>query len=101
MRMIKAQAGRFRHEHIPSHAMRRDIRRAFFGRTIYFHRDKLPVPVKLFRGIGIVIDIDNSSLPLLEPQQRPRELAIITNGGDNMLRAYLYQTNAYPDGIVG
>ena len=59
--------------------------RAFLGGAVHVAPDHLPVPVHQLRRIGFVMNIDNDLLPFLEPQQRPRKLAVIESGRDDMV----------------
>ena len=85
MRVVKAKARGFGHEGDPAHPVRRHEGRAFLGGAVHVARDHLPVPVHQLRRIGVVVNIDNDLLPFLEAQQRPRKLAVIEGGRDDVL----------------
>jgi hypothetical protein len=58
------------------------------------------VPVQLLRRIGVVVDIDNDLLSLLEAQQRPRKLTVIGVGGNDAIRCQFNEPIADPDRLI-
>ena len=65
--------------------MGRDERRALFGGSIHVGGKKLSVPMKLFRRVGVVVNVDGDLLPFLEAQQRPGKLAVVGGHGDDAI----------------
>ena len=41
---------------------------SFFGRPVYFCRHKLPMPVKLFKSVGVIVNINGYTLPFNKAQ---------------------------------
>lgn len=64
MGVIKAAPRWARREGDAPRAMGRDERRALFRGPVYVSRQELPVPMQLFRRVGVVVDIDNDALSL-------------------------------------
>src|SRR6516165_10622112 len=58
------------------------------------------MPMQLFRGVGVVPDVNHDALPLGKAQQRPRKLPIIDLGRDRCVRTKFDQTRADADCIV-
>jgi len=48
-------------------------------------RDHLSVPMDEFRHVGVVVDINNNPLALLQPDQRARVLDVVERRRDDML----------------
>ena len=86
VRVIEAKPRRAGHEGDAPHPVRGHERRALFGCAIDIARNHLAVPVNQLRRVGVVVQIHNDTLPLLESQKRPGELAVIEGGGDDMFR---------------
>ena len=57
MSMVEAEARWTRDKSDTPRAMGRDEGRSFFGSAIDFGWDELPMPMKLFRPVGIVVDV--------------------------------------------
>ena len=58
------------------------------------------MPVQLLWGIRVVVNIDGSLLPFLEPKQRPRKLAVVCCCRDDFPRCDLDGTGGNSDGII-
>ena len=101
MRVIKAQAGRFRYECDPPRAVRRHKRRAFLGCAVHIAGDHLSVPVDEFRCIRVVMDINNDPLPLLESQQWSGELAAVERGRNDVFGRQFDETRSDAQGVIG
>ena len=99
--VVKTQTCWARRERDDALAVRGNKGRTFLGGPIHSGRNFLPVPVKLFRRIGVVEDRDGDRLPFLETQQRTGELAIVGNGGDKVLPSNLYDLIADMDFVCG
>ncbi len=84
--VIKAQASWPGGEGDAPRAASGDEWRALFRRAVDVHRNLLAVPMQLFRGVGIVLDIDDDPAPFVQAQERPRELSIVGRGGDDLVR---------------
>jgi hypothetical protein len=70
MRVIETETGWAGIEHNPTHSLRRDERRPFFGGAIHVGGDHLAMPVQLLRSVGVVVDFDRGGLTFFETQQR-------------------------------
>jgi hypothetical protein len=101
VRVIEAEAGWARNEHDALHPMRGNERRALFRGAIDIARDHLSMPMHKLGDIGVIMDIDDHSLPLLEAQQWARELAVVGRGGDNAVGSQLHQAGADAQRVVG
>src|SRR5713101_2492144 len=65
--------------------MRRDERCAFLSGSVHIDCDFLSMPVKLFRRVCIVINVDGDLAAVFEAKQRPWKLPVVGNSGDNPL----------------
>jgi hypothetical protein len=85
MRVVEAEARRFRHVSDPSHPMRRNEGRAFLCGTVDLAGNHLAVPMDHFRRIGVLVHIDHDALTFLELEPWPRKLAVVEGGRDDVL----------------
>src|SRR5487761_277777 len=58
------------------------------------------MPVKLFRRIGVVVDVDDDLSAFFETQQRSRELPVIGSRRQEPLRADLYERGGDANRVV-
>ena len=75
--VIEAKSRRPRHKRNAAAAMGSDERRAFLRGSIHIGRNELPVPVQLFRPVGLVVNVDGHLLALFQAQQRAGKLAVV------------------------
>ena len=101
VRMIEAQTGRIRRERDAALAMCRDVRRSFLGSAIDVGRDFLAMPMQLFRRIGLIQDVHRHLLTFFKANERPGELAIVGDGGKNLMRRNLDKSRLDAQGVVG
>lgn len=100
MGMIEAQSGGAGRERDAAHAMRRDERGFLFRRAIHFGRHELPVPMQLFRCVGVVMDVDDDGLAVGQSQQRAGELPIIGLCRDRCIPAEFNEACANAECVV-
>src|SRR5215472_12402643 len=81
-------------------AMRRDEGRPLFRSPVHICGQKLTVPVKLLRRVGIVVDVDDDTLAFSKPQQRTGKLAIVECGRDYSIWSKFDQTRPDADRVV-
>lgn len=98
--VIKAEPRRPRGKRNATRAVCRDIGCSLFGGTIHVSREKLSVPVQLFRRVGIVVDVHNHTQAFLQAEKRTGELAIVGGCRKNALRTHFNQSGADPDGVI-
>jgi len=89
MRMVETETGRTRSEDDAPHPARRDEGRPFLRRAIHIRRNELSVPMQLLWGVRIVVYVYRHRLALFEAQQRSRELAVISDRGDDVFGSNL------------
>ena len=94
VRVIEAEPRWLRNEVYAAHAMRRDIWRAFLGGAVNIDGHELAMPVQLFRGVSVIIDIDDDPLTLGEADERTRKLSIVERGRDDVLGRQFDQSSA-------
>ena len=68
MGVVEAESRRSRSERQSAHPVRRDVRGAFLGGSVDIDGQRLAMPVKLFGGVGVVVDFDHYGFTLGEPQ---------------------------------
>jgi hypothetical protein len=59
------------------------------------------MPVNQLRCVGIVVDVYDSTLPLLESKQRPWKLAVIERRRDDVLGCELDKPGGNAQRVVG
>ena len=101
MRVIEAEASGLRYEGDAPHPMWRDEGRALHCGAVDVARDHLAVPVNEIRHVGIVVDIEHGSLPLLEAQQRAWKLAVVERRRHDVIGSQFCQAGRDPQGVVG
>jgi hypothetical protein len=85
VRVIETETGRPRRERNAAHSVCRDEGRPFFLCAVNIRRDELPVPVELLRCVRIVVHVDGHPLALFETKQRPGELTVVGDCGEDVL----------------
>src|SRR5215472_3692882 len=77
-----------------------NIRGAFLGGPVHLDRNELPMPMQLFRGICVVLEVDGHLLSLLEPEERSRKLAVVSRDRNDLLRRNLDRRSGNSDGVI-
>lgn len=59
------------------------------------------MPVQLFRSVGVVEDVDGGLLAFFEAQKRARKLAVVGDGGKDVLGRKFDGSNGDVESVVG
>jgi hypothetical protein len=97
----EAEPGRSGSERQSPHPVRGDVRGAFLGGSVDIHGQGLPVPVQLFGGVGVVVDIDDYGFTFGKAQEGPGELAVVNGGRHHPVGRQLYQTAPGMQCVIG
>jgi hypothetical protein len=98
--MVEPEPGRAGCEGDTPHTMGGDKGRSLLRGAVHIRRQELPVPMQLFRRVGVIVDVDDDALSLGKTQQRPGELAVIELGRDGCVRPEFDQAGADADRII-
>jgi hypothetical protein len=78
----------------------RDERRALLGSAIHIGGNQLPVPVELFRSVGVVAHVHADRHPLFEAEKRSRELPVVSRDGNDAVWSQLDRLGGDAEGII-
>ncbi len=98
--VIEAKSRRVGNKRNAAAAMGSDEGRAFFRGSIHIGGNELPVPVQLFRPVGLVVNVDSHWLAFFQAQQRARKLAVVGGRGDDAIRSELNGLDRDGEGVV-
>lgn len=100
MGMVEPESRGARRKRDAPHTMGGDKGRSLFRGAVHIRRQELPVPMQLFRRVGVIVDVDDDALSLRKTQQRPGKLAVIELGRDGCVRTEFDQAGADADRIL-
>jgi hypothetical protein len=101
MAVIPACAAGLRRQAVKQRVARWNDGRPFFRRSILSGGQVKPMPVNEIGIAAVIDDVDCYRLPLLEPQRRAGDGAVVSRGLDNLAWRYLKRNGRDADCLIG
>ena len=100
VRVIKTETRRAWRERDPPHTVGCNVGRAFLRCAVYVGRHDLAVPMQLLQRVRVIGNVNNDSLPFLDPQQWSRELTAVRNSRNDSVVGDLHRAGCDSQSVI-